>query len=1000
MRYAIAVLLLTAAGGLAAQNITFLAPGTANPAPASVAAGTTAHTCIQFQLTRSNASTTCSQVVVGNSGTAGAADFTQARLYHDVNANGSFDGGDALLATAASGAFPRTFAIGTPIDITTTPKSFIVVVDVASGATTGNTFTLTVAAAGVTVAAGTVQGGTVTGGTQTIGAAAAGPEIDVQRPAGTSIPSGLATTDSVGALAIGTGTGVTWTIANTGTSALSLTGTPLVAISNQFGLNSATVTTQPSASVAAGSSTAFTITINPSGATWGFQLSIANDDSNENPYQFIVSGTGTSTTVPEMDVQNASAAAIADGSTDSVGSHAAGTPFTLTYTILNTGTANLNLTGSPLVAIGSQNNCTATVTANPGTPVAAAGQTTFDVEVTPTTAGMAFSFTISIDNNDANENPYNWTVNGTAPAIVATQLVITTQPGNGTGGSALSTQPVVQARDAGGALVSSYNGLVTAAITSGTGAAGATIVAGASVNAVNGVATFTGLAIDLAGTGYTLTFTSGALTPAVSNTFNVAVGAATQLVITTQPGNGTGGSALSPQPVVAIRDAGGNTVTSSAATVDAAITTGTGTTGAAIVAGGSVNATGGVATFTALAIDLAGTGYTLTFTSTSLTNAVSGTFNVTVGAAVALRMVVQPAGAVAATAFVTQPQVEVIDAGGNRVTSSSASVAAGITTGTGTSGATLGGTTPVSATAGLASFTNLSINLAGTGYTLTFTSGSLTNVVSASFSVAGTPTQLGIATQPGGAVVNQPFVTQPVIEVRDAAGTLVATDNTTQVVVTIASGTGAFTGTSTTTLTAVNGVVTFTNLGINTAGAGFSLDFDDVGATLTGVTSATFSVAGAATQLVITTQPAGAVPGTAFTTQPVIQIQDAAGVLVATDNTTQVTVSITTGTGTTGAVLGGTTTLTAVNGVVSFTNLSIDLAGTGYTLDFSDAGALTDATSAAFDVTAGGGGGSGGGDGKKKDSGCSTGTGDSAWLMLGALASLLALSARRLRRRA
>lgn len=75
-------------------------------------------------------------------------------------------------------------------------------------------------------------------------------------------------------------------------------------------------------------------------------------------------------------------------------------------------------------------------------------------------------------------------------------------------------------------------------------------------------------------------------------------------------------------------------------------------------------------------------------------------------------------------------------------------------------------------------------------------------------------------------------------------------------------------------------------------------------------------------------------------------------------------------------------------------------AGTGYTLDFTDGGALTDATSAAFDVTAGGGGGSGGGDGKKKDSGCSTGTGDSAWLMLGALASLLALGARRLRRRA
>jgi LPXTG-motif cell wall-anchored protein len=116
-------------------------------------------------------------------------------------------------------------------------------------------------------------------------------------------------------------------------------------------------------------------------------------------------------------------------------------------------------------------------------------------------------------------------------------------------------------------------------------------------------------------------------------------------------------------------------------------------------------------------------------------------------------------------------------------------------------------------------------------------------------------------------------------------------------------------------------------------------------------------------------------------------------VLVATDNTTQVDASITSGTGAMGAVLGGTTSVTAVNGVVTFTDLSIDLEGSAYTLDFADASTtLPTVTSAAFDVTAGssGGGGGGGGD---DDEGCSTGS-SNGWFMLAGLLALLALATR------
>ncbi|MEI7557168.1 NHL repeat-containing protein, partial [Candidatus Chlorohelix sp.] len=86
-----------------------------------------------------------------------------------------------------------------------------------------------------------------------------------------------------------------------------------------------------------------------------------------------------------------------------------------------------------------------------------------------------------------------------------------------------------------------------------------------------------------------------------------------------------------------------------------------------------------------------------------------------------------------------------------------------------------------------------------------------------------------------------------------------------------------------------------------------------------------------ATQVPFTTQPNGAVAGSAFTTQPVITVKDENGNPV-TNYTGNVTVAIKSGTGATGAVLGGTTTVAAVNGVATFSDLTIDLAGTGYVL--------------------------------------------------------------------
>ena len=141
-------------------------------------------------------------------------------------------------------------------------------------------------------------------------------------------------------------------------------------------------------------------------------------------------------------------------------------------------------------------------------------------------------------------------------------------------------------------------------------------------------------------------------------------------------------------------------------------------------------------TFADLSIDKVGTGYKLTISSTGLTSAVSGTFNVTVGAASKLAFTTQPGGGAAGAAWATQPKVTVQDAFGNTITTSSASVTLTITSGTGTSGAVLTCTAnPKAAASGVATFAGCKINLAGSGYTLTATTAGLTNGVSTAFNI-------------------------------------------------------------------------------------------------------------------------------------------------------------------------------------------------------------------------------------------------------------------------
>src|SRR5205823_934066 len=115
--------------------------------------------------------------------------------------------------------------------------------------------------------------------------------------------------------------------------------------------------------------------------------------------------------------------------------------------------------------------------------------------------------------------------------------------------------------------------------------------------------------------------------------------------------------------------------------------------------------------------------------------------------------------------------------------------------------------------------------------------------------------------------------------------------------VTASRATGSGTLQGTTSRTAVNGVVTFTNLSYNIAET-ITIKFTSAG--LTEATSSNVVVnPGAASKLTIQTQPSStATSGVAFAQQPIIRVEDVLGNLITTDTGRVITAARAAGTGT------------------------------------------------------------------------------------------------------
>jgi hypothetical protein len=315
----------------------------------------------------------------------------------------------------------------------------------------------------------------------------------------------------------------------------------------------------------------------------------------------------------------------------------------------------------------------------------------------------------------------------------ATQLAFSAQPTTTLSAHAITPAVKVTAQDATGGTATGFTGNVTLAF--GANPGGGPLLGTLTAAAIGGVATFTNLSVDVAGTGYTLTATASGLTAATSAPFDILVGPATHLQTLVDPITTTAGATLGQSSVqVVAQDAGGNTVTSFTGSVAVAITPGTGTSGAALAGTTTVAPAGnGVATFANLSIDKVGTGYTLTFAAGGLTAKTTKPFNINPGAATKLAFTVQPTNTLAGATITPAVQVSAQDAFGNLVPAfaGNVTVALGANPGAGT----LAGTTTVALASGVASFSTLSINKVGTGYTLTAGTGGLTAATSVAFNI-------------------------------------------------------------------------------------------------------------------------------------------------------------------------------------------------------------------------------------------------------------------------
>jgi hypothetical protein len=233
------------------------------------------------------------------------------------------------------------------------------------------------------------------------------PEIAVTRATdGVAILDGGSA--SLGSVPVNVATSMRFRIANTGNANLVLTN-PAALVTGACFQQIET----PSTPIVPGGEAFFRVRLlcaapgNQSGA-----VAIGSNDTDENPFDIALSGTVTAPSAAEIALSRAAdGVAIADGGAAFLGSTASGVSISQRFRIFNSGTGDLVLANAASLVTGA---CFQQIE-TPTTPVLPGGEAFFRVRFL-CTAGGTHTGAVTLNSNDADENPYDVVLSGTVTA--------------------------------------------------------------------------------------------------------------------------------------------------------------------------------------------------------------------------------------------------------------------------------------------------------------------------------------------------------------------------------------------------------------------------------------------------------------------------------------------------------------------------------------------------------------------------------------------------------
>ena len=410
--------------------------------------------------------------------------------------------------------------------------------------------------------------------------------------------------------------------------------------------------------------------------------------------------------------------------------------------------------------------------------------------------------------------------------------------------------------------------------------------------------------------------------------------------ITQQPTNTTAGNTISPSPTIRLLD--GRSTPEGVAGIEVTVIVNQNS-----FAGGSISTVvtdaDGYATFDALTLEDAASGYTLTFDADDadaslISDVVSGSFEVTAGTPTDMTISVQPpSSATAGTTISANPAVTVTDTYGNPVSGVDIDVVLN------KNSFASGTTTQSTNSSGVATFTDLVIQTAATGYQVTFDAdvSGVDNELSTTFSVvSAAPASMSIVQQPLESVVTGVITGPPSVKLVDAFNNPVSGVNIT------VSETGSYTFDAGTLTKATNtsGIAAFNDLSIATAGTDYQLTYNAASGGVSNINSALFDVLAAGGSMSVLVEPTQTVAG--VTISPSFQVE----VLDGSDNPisgASVTISLNQNSFASGTL----TRTTNGSGVATFNDIKINTADEDYVITFDvDYTGIPNIFSAAFDI--------------------------------------------------